>query len=637
MSEPFYFDAEFKETWRHVFEQARADRPRYFNWIKEEIKKATELINQYDKIYVLGGLGSRLLQATPNFHNQFIDTYDGPDKELAEKEKIIEDDEIEVILEYGMSIASASQNTNIGKIPNAENIQEIRDQLSKIKYNVGIYEMSAENPSGGNEFDQWIKLRVMEETLHVRGEGYHVHIVELFKETFAPHDGFLLQYYGFDSKDILNTVEKLNLLVASKIGNAFGSSISYNRFMEWEKERGEKAVFEEMRSTGKFFIQLFTEANPDLFDERHPEKVSGVSFGDVAQYNRMFWVIPKSEKEVKIFKLLSHSFGDNALFIQGKFGGFPLGDSVIHTKPLIKVDEKYYCFSINLPFRNLFNITASLLQNADPIYYEQRFRGNTNPSSRDNIIEQKTKRLFEKFLPAVKFYHSLDYDIVEDGTPKKTELDILGIGNDTLYIIEVKAGELNKKHRRGAILGLKDRLKETVNEGSYQCYRAEKFISENKFPTFTYVHSNKRETLALDKSKNYEIKKISVTYEHLSTVSVNLRYLIEAGVLSDTYKWTWIVSFFDLMIFADLIESEDDFKEYLKNRLALYERSDVEFNDEIDILGFFLDNGFPLGKEKENEKIFMFSYMKDIDKYYTRRGVGFPAEVKPKRKRQDQE
>ena len=55
------------------------------------------------------------------------------------------------------------------------------------------------------------------------------------------------------------------------------------------------------------------------------------------------------------------------------------------------------------------------------------------------------KRLFEKFLPSVQFYHSLKYNIVEDGIPKEPELDILGIGKDTLYIIEVKAGELNKK------------------------------------------------------------------------------------------------------------------------------------------------------------------------------------------------
>lgn len=632
MSEPIYFDEEFKKQWRYAFEQARADRERYFNWLKDEMKIAIDLINRYDKIYVLGGLGARLLQASPNLYNQFMETYTGEDKQHAEEEKILEDDEIEVLLEYAMSIASASPNANAGNIPTAENIDEIRLQLSKIKYNVGFYEMSAENPSGGTEFDHWLKLRVMEDALHVRGDGYHSHIAEVYKETFAQHDGFLNQYYGFTSADIYEEVQRLDLLVASKIGNAFGSGLSHKRITEWDKEVGQETIMKEMMATGKHFIRQFTEANPDLYEEGNPDHITGVSFDYIKGYNRLFWVIPKTEKEKKIFNLLSHQFGDNAAFLQGKFGGFPLGDSVIQTKPLIKVGEKYFCFSINLSFRNIFDITANLLQSADAVYYEQKFRGNSSATSRDNYIELKAKQLFEKFLPTVQFYHSLDYNIVEDGIAKKPELDILGVSNDTLYIIEVKAGELNKKHRRGAILGLKDRLKDTVNEGSYQCYRAEKFIADNAIPEFSYVDGNQRRTLTIDKSKNYQTVKISVTYEHLSTVSVNLKYLIESGVLSAAYKWTWIVSLYDLMIFADLIESEADFKEYLQNRLGLYERNDIEFHDEIDILGYFFENLFPLKAEKENEKIFMLSYKDDIETYYTRKDVGMPNIIKPKRK-----
>ena len=621
MPEPIYFDKEFKKQWSYAFEQARADRVRYFNWIKDEIKIAVDLINHYDKIFVLGGLGARLLESSPNLYNQFMATYTDEDKKRTEKEQIFEDDEIEVLLEYAMSIASASPNTNSGVVPTQENIDEVCAQLSKIKFNVGFYEMSAENPSGGTEFDHWLKLRVMEDALHVRGNGYHTHFSEVYTETFETHDDFLNQYYGFTSVDIYEVVKLLDLLVASKTGNAFGAGLSLKRFTDWDNKKG------------KHFIRQFTEENPDLYDETNPDHITGVSFDYIQGYNRLFWVIPKTEKEKKIFNLLSHQFGENASFLQGKFGGFPLGDSVIKAKPLIKVGEKYFCFSINLPFRNIFDITANLLHSADSVYYEHRFKGNTSPTSRDNYIELKTKRLFENFLPTVQFYHSLKYDIVEDGVPKKTELDILGIGSDTLYIIEVKAGELNKKHRRGAILGLKDRLKETVNEGSYQCYRAEKFINTTAAPEFRHIENNQGKILTIDKSKNYRTIKISVTYEHLSTVSVNLKYLIESGVLSAAYKWTWIVSLYDLMIFSEMIESEADFQEYLQNRLGLYERNDIEFHDEIDILGYFFENLFPLKEEKENERIMMLSYKDDIERYYIKAGVGIPGVIKPKRKR----
>ena len=57
MNEPFYINKEFKAQWKYAVEQAKADRERYFNWIKDEINLAISLINKYDKIYVLGGLG----------------------------------------------------------------------------------------------------------------------------------------------------------------------------------------------------------------------------------------------------------------------------------------------------------------------------------------------------------------------------------------------------------------------------------------------------------------------------------------------------------------------------------------------------------------------------------------------------
>lgn len=632
MDEPLFFSEEFKTQIRFAFEQARSDRERYFNWLKDEIKAAIELINKFNKIYVLGGLGIRLQQASPNFDNQFLAMHPEFEND-AQEDKQVNDDEIEVLLEYAMSLGSASPNHNRNILPTKEDIENVRNQLSKIKHNISFYEMSAETPINDKTYTHWLKTRVMEDTLHVRGVGYQSHVEEIYKETFAPHDGFLLQYYGFGSVDLLETIKHLDILVGSKLATLFGSTLSHKRFVEWGEEKGMEAVMTEMGRTGKHFIRQFTEANPDLHDERNPDSITKVALDDISGYNRVFWVIPQTEKEKHIFANLFQEFGDNSAFVQGKFGGFPLGDTLIHTKPLVKVNENYYCFSINLPFRNIFNITANLLQLADSIYYEQKFKGNACSISRDNYIETKVKKLFEKLLPTVQFYHSLKYEIVEDGINKRPELDILGIGEDTLYIIEVKAGELNKKHRRGAILGLKDRIDETINEGSYQCYRAEKHIREAPNAEFSYVQNNKRETLKIKSNRYPEILKISVTYEHFSTVAVNLKYLIETGVLNADYKWTWIVSLFDLMIFADLIENEKDFKEYLFYRFGLYERTDVEFHDEIDILGYFLENKFPLSGEKANEKILMIGYKDEIDTYYNQRDLGMPGATKPKRKR----
>lgn len=87
----------------------------------------------------MGGLAAKLIAASPNLHNQIIEDYNGPDKDNAEEEKIVEDAEIEVLLEYAMIVASASPNSSAGIILTKEDIEKIINQLSKIKLNISFY------------------------------------------------------------------------------------------------------------------------------------------------------------------------------------------------------------------------------------------------------------------------------------------------------------------------------------------------------------------------------------------------------------------------------------------------------------------------------------------------------------------
>lgn len=629
---PSFLPEDLKLQYQYAVDKARENRPAFLEWIQYNITEAIELINKVDKIYLLGYFGARLIESSPTMFNQLLEEYTGDD--VDDDERIKENDEIEVLLEYLLSITTATANVAKGIIPTEEQAEEIYQKLASIKSSISFLELSAETPKDGNESDQWIRMSIMQDSMHVRGFGYHTHIHEIYTEIFTSHAGFLEQAYGFNAEELYNTIQKLDSLVYSKVGNPFGATQSHQRLTEWMETTGESEVMRVMMETGKHFIRQFTEANPDLYSEDSPEFVTSQSLENIEGYNKLFWVIPNSEKEEKIFNILSQNFGSNfAFFEPAKFKAFPLNESLIATKPLIKEDNKFYSFSLNLAFRNIFKIAEGLIKASSMVYYEQSYKGNNNRLSRDNYIELKTKELFERLVPNGQFYSSLHYNIVEGGLEKRPELDILGISGDTIYIIEVKAGELNAKHRRGALKGLKDRIAETIVEGSYQCHRALTYITGTQNPTFDYAQDNTNQTLVIDKSKITNYLKISVTFEHFSTISANLKHLIGSGILSEDYKWTWIISLYDLMVFADIIESEADLKEYLAYRIALYDREDVIFDDEIDILGYFLDGHFPIARREEKEVIFFTDYAADIDTYYTKSGVGLPYVNKPKRKR----
>jgi len=621
---------------REVFKNIKSDRDRYFNWIKDEIEVLITMINSFNKVYVIGGLAVRLIRATPTLYTKFLEGYVGPGKEkISEDEFLQEDDQIEPLLEYAMSLATATSNDN-RNIPTEEDLNNIYNQLAKIKVNMGYWEMSADIPDGGNESDHWLKTTIVTENIHVRGSGYQVHIMEVYKELFAPFSDFLNQYYGFDAEELLDTILKLDMLVFSKVGTPFGAAQAHKRLTEWMNEIGNEQVLKTMMQTGKHFIQQFTEANPDLGSEQSPDRVVARSLDDIQSYNVIFWVIPKNDKERAIFEKLSTTFGSNGEFFQpAKFKAFILNDTVIKSKPLIKDGDRYFHFSLNLAFRNIFKITENLIREASEVFFENYYQGNAQPNTKDNYVERKTKALFEKLLPSATFYHSLKYTIKDEkGNDKATELDILGISDDTVYIIEVKAGLLNEKHRRGAIKGLKLRLEQTVNEGSYQGHRALTYIINTESPEFTYAANQTRNTLRIDKSKVKSYYKITVTLEHFSSLASNLKQLVKAGILGEEYKWSWVVSLFDLMVFADLIPDEDSFKVYLENRLALYDRDDIEFNDELDVLGYFMDGNFPLKPEVEGQHIQIVNFSSEIDEYYDRMSLGMPGTKRPVFKQQ---
>jgi hypothetical protein len=110
--EPYFIPEEWKANYRYAFEQARQDRPRYLSWINAEIETAIGLINSFDKVAILGGLAAKLINSTPTLYNHFIHNEEVEEDKELEEHKLQPDDDIEVLLEYVMNLATASTNKN---------------------------------------------------------------------------------------------------------------------------------------------------------------------------------------------------------------------------------------------------------------------------------------------------------------------------------------------------------------------------------------------------------------------------------------------------------------------------------------------------------------------------------------------
>lgn len=569
--------------------------------LREHIEIVEGYFRKYDSVQLLGGIGLYLLDNLPNIEKHFVAQINGTDMRL--------DENAEVIAEYAMNFGLALPND--GKdTPTDKVIKDLRDRLKTLLVAYLFLDMPL-----GDEATQFVDWMIHMDTIAVRGDGYQIHVYEVFKEIFYPHTPFYQQQFGYSIEQLFDFFMDLENRVICKIGdqnNIYGFSKMYDRWKKWDEKTFGTVVDKLGLKNGNFSRDLFGEffeANPDV-----PHTEDGMFLvyqpDDYTGSDMIFWVYPQDEVEAKILDSLSMKFGDNSAFlVESEFKGSIMNGHSIFEKPFVKVGDKYYCFTPMIPHRNMFLIAEKLMMRNEA-YYQKNFQQNTNPISRDVYIESKVKSVMESFLSNVTFYSSVHYNIIEeDGQKKKPELDILGISDKAIYIIEVKAHELSYKDRIG-LKGAKDKFRASVVEACKQCCRTVDYIYNSAKPEFGTIDGS----VVIDKKK--PIYKIAVTFQHFSSLLGQMDKLVTAGLMEERFRNTWAVSLFDLMVVADFIESEDEFLSYLDMR-KIINTNHSTFHDELDLLGQFLNENLA-NKVKPNKPMTIIGGSDDIDEEYAK-------------------
>ena len=578
-----------------------SDKENVNNIIQEHIGQIEGIFRRYDTIQLLGSTGLYLIDNVPNMEKFFLAGIAGKELQLDENAEVI----AEYALNYGLSMPNEGKEA-----PTKEVVNELRERLRALMDIYRLIDMPLEN--NAEQFVDWV---IHSETIAVRGDGYQVHIYEVFNELFGPHTNFYEKTYGFSIAELFEFFLDLENRLICKIGeqkSIYGFVKLYDRWKKWEEQTYGSIDDEESlekRDFSKGMFGDFLEENPDVGRTENGDQILIYAPDDFSASGKIFWVWPQKEVEKRIMEALSVEFGSNAAFIaEGEFKGNIMNGHSIYEKPFVKDGDKYYCFTPMIPHRNLFLIAEKLMKR-DDAYYQKNFQQNTNPISRDPYVERKVREVMGSFLPTVTFYPCVHYNIVEDGEAKRPELDILGVSDRATYVIEVKAHELSHKDRVG-IKGTKVKFHDSVVEACSQCVRGKKHIDESDAPEF----SCEGKTVKIDKTK--PVYKIAVTFQSYSFLLGQMDKLVEAGMMKDEYRDTWIVSLFDLMVFADFIESEEEFIKYLDMHNTLYSNHST-FYDEIDLLNGFVNYDL-VEKVKPGKSMVIQLGSSEIDEEYAK-------------------
>lgn len=543
--------------------------------ISNQIASVISYFEKYDKILLLGGFGLKLIKNTPNMESAFYDVLQNTSRQF--------DDDAEVVMEYALSFAMAVK-ANSKQVPEQNDINKLYSLLKELKHAYAFVEVCDNNPELGE--DSLLRMLDRINYMDVRGEGYMQHIEEVYGELFSLHDAFFLQNYGYDSKNILDFLKTLDRKVYSKLGTLLGASLAHERWCEWnECHPNLTEVIDSIEGNENVpFIEGFLKNNPDLAgDGSDFNHLTTYQIDDYLSSYNIFWIVPHDNIEEKILESLSLEFGDNKEFLaDNEFKGHIANKTKVGDKPFVKYKDRYFCFSPLLPYRNLFKIVESLIK-VDNKYYQYHFLGNNYLECRDNYLERKVKELLEFIMPEATFYSSAKYCVTDEGgNQKETELDVLGIAPDSVFVVEAKAHKLTDKDKRAGAKGLKNKLKDSVGYASYQCQRAKTYIQGTDVPTF----SSCGQSISIDKPKVKHIYKIATTFEHFSAMICDMNNLVKEEIMQEEYKDTWIISVFDLMVVAEYCQNSKDFTDYLDLRERVAD-ANVLFCDELDLFAAF--------------------------------------------------
>ena len=591
---------------QHVqwIEQIRENRPKVYEDIRGMIGEVADLINGYDKILLVGSMAG--------FYYQRI---------LTDED---DDGKSDVNLEYLQSIALAAGNGNVGKVPEPEILVRINELLETIRRHLSAYYATEHVTGRYSEVQNMLRFHMITELLFIRGIGYWSHVRELYKEMFTLHDPVFLKYYGFSSWDIVEAFDRMEASFECRmlLPNGAAHPNREIKLMRWTRANPGKFTPETFE-TGEF-LNDFANDYPEACVENNAFVEYPLNIIDTA--GELFRIRQLNDVHTRVAKAVSMKFGDNAGFAQPeKFKYDPMNETAILAKPVVEDDKgNLYLFNMSLPSRNLFAIAMDLLALADKKYYDQSFQGNRVQIAKDNFIEAKVLALFQKMLPDVQFFRGVHYKYMEPGLDMKCfkasdgkyELDILGVGPHATYLIEVKAGLVSPKAKRGAIEYIQKDLSDIVGDAICQSYRAYRYIAGDPGAEFEVAGGAKVKPI-----NTKRVFRISVSFSYVGTLLAELSRLQQAGIFDQVADYAWTVNIFDLMPVAELVPTEAFFIDYLEKRLVLYKDERLVNVDEMDMLGLYYENDLKLDKEMKHVKTLQLNqFSRPINAYFEKRG-----------------
>jgi hypothetical protein len=289
-----------------------------------------------------------------------------------------------------------------------------------------------------------------------------------------------------------------------------------------------------------------------------------------------------------IIKKLSMSLGDTA--------ANPIDhmilDNPVWARPFVKFNDEIY-----LPLPTTFssyclNIFLGLSQANEKLKlaYEH---------ARANVLEDMTSQLLGEALPGAKIWQSVKWK--EAATGAQYENDTVVLIDRWLLLFEAKSGQITDSARRGSYDRLKREIKKLMVEPSDQSLRFAKLLSAKPA---VHKFECKGGTCEIDSAALDGIVRVNITNESIGNLNSRGGDLVEAELMPQGINLAPTMSLSSLDLVLQLIGVPNAILHYLARRKP-FEETARYIADELDLVSFYLDNGFNVGEEESDGTLLM--------------------------------
>ncbi len=505
--------------------------------------------------------------------------------------------------------------------PLLEKQKQFMDEIKEIgnAMQLRLFDMVDKIEDDADIHKQELRFSIMADTIAVRNWGYYYQMERITTDLARLVNKKFLSKYGLESDKTIRMLFQLCSLVGDKLNNRL------DKVRTFFKKKTLPEIIDSYNNTfpenvpieGEGLETIWELAGKDINNLKillicHSDlKLQDIYTFTLREFLDAYGDKTKAEELQFLLDKWSFCFGD----LKNQNKEHIILDNPVHHKPFIKLDDYRYFSSL---IGMLPHISISLLE--EIIFEDAVWKKEYTDELKSKYLEKEVERLSTKYFPNASIFRGSYWKDPVDN--KNYENDLCVVLDNFVIVIEAKSGLISAEARRGAPDSLKENLTKLVVEPAIQANRFIEFLKKNRR---LHEFNTKRGVVnRIDSSLIDYFIPLSITLEEIGAIASNLKQLIDAGLVEKQINQlapSMCLTNFEIVL--DLLPLEAVRIHYLSRR------REFEFNvkyvaDELDLLAFYLDNGFNIGEVEFNKDwyINLGPKSKELDPYYIAKGDG---------------